>query len=68
MFKYFEGLVDPYSPYIATDTPPRRLWPFLADYIRPFRKVFVATAVVIAATLSTETPLRCAKKRPTSAT
>ena len=45
MFKFFEGLVDPYAPYTATDTPPRRLWPFLADYIRPFRKVFVATAV-----------------------
>lgn len=46
MFKFFEGLVDPYAPYPQTDTPPRKLWPFLADYIRPFRKVFVATAVL----------------------
>lgn len=45
MFKFFEGLVDPYAPYTQTDAPPRQLWPFLADYIRPFRKVFVATAL-----------------------
>ncbi len=45
MFKFFEGLVDPYAPYTQTDAPPRQLWPFLADYIRPFRKVFAATAV-----------------------
>jgi ATP-binding cassette subfamily B multidrug efflux pump len=46
MFKFFEGLVDPYAPYPQTDSPPRKLWPFLADYIRPFRKVFAATAVL----------------------
>ncbi|MDP3377489.1 MAG: hypothetical protein Q8S53_03925, partial [Brevundimonas sp.] len=46
MFKFFEGLVDPYAPYSQTDTPPRKLWPFLAEYIRPFRKVFAATAVL----------------------
>jgi ATP-binding cassette subfamily B multidrug efflux pump len=46
MFKFFEGLVDPYAPYPQTDTPPRKLWPFLSDYIRPFRKVFAATAVL----------------------
>jgi ATP-binding cassette subfamily B multidrug efflux pump len=45
MFKFFEGLVDPYAPYTQTDTPPRQLWPFLADYIRPFRKVFAVTAL-----------------------
>ncbi|NEY91092.1 ABC transporter ATP-binding protein [Tabrizicola oligotrophica] len=46
MFRFFENLVDPYAPYPQTDTPPRRLWPFLADYIRPFRKVFAATALL----------------------
>ncbi len=46
MFRFFEGLVDPYAPYAQTDTPPRRLWPFLADYIRPFRKVFAVTATL----------------------
>ena len=46
MFRFFEGLVDPYQPYVHSDTPPRRLWPFLAEYIRPVRKVFAATAVL----------------------
>jgi ATP-binding cassette subfamily B multidrug efflux pump len=46
VFRYFEGLVDPYGPYEQTDTPPRRLWPFLKDYIRPFRMVFSITAVL----------------------
>lgn len=46
MFRFFESLVDPYGPYEQTDTPPRRLWPFLRDYIRPFRGVFVVTAAL----------------------
>ena len=45
MFHFFETLVDPYQGYQQTDTPPRRLWPFLKDYIRPFRGVFVVTAL-----------------------
>jgi len=46
MFRFFENLVDPYAPYSQTDTPPRKLWPFLVDYIRPFRKVFAVTALL----------------------
>jgi ATP-binding cassette, subfamily B, multidrug efflux pump len=46
VFRFFEGLVDPYGPYEQTDTPPRRLWPFLRDYVRPFRGVFVVTALL----------------------
>jgi ATP-binding cassette subfamily B multidrug efflux pump len=46
MFRFFEGLVNPYQPYPATDAPPRRLWPFLRDYVVPFRKVFAATAIL----------------------
>src|SRR3990167_8652748 len=46
MFKFFEGLVDPYAAYPQTDTPPRKMWPFLKDYIRPFRTVFAATALL----------------------
>ncbi len=46
MFSFFENLVDPYGPYEQTDTPPRKLWPFLAEYMRPFRKVFAVTAVL----------------------
>ena len=46
MFRFFENLVDPYTPYPENDTPPRRLWPFLRDYAKPFKRVFVATAVM----------------------
>ncbi|MGQ0565053.1 MAG: ABC transporter ATP-binding protein [Gemmobacter sp.] len=44
MFRYFEDLVDPYQPYAQTDTPPRGLWPFLREYMVPFRGVFAITA------------------------
>jgi ATP-binding cassette, subfamily B, multidrug efflux pump len=46
MFRFFEDLVDPYGPYEETDTPPRRLWPFLKDYVRPFKGVFAMTAAL----------------------
>ena len=46
MFRFFEGLVDPYAAYTPTDAPPRKLWPFLWDYIVPFRWVFAATGTV----------------------
>jgi ATP-binding cassette, subfamily B, multidrug efflux pump len=49
MFKFFEGLVDPYAAYTPSDTPPRQLWPFLREYILPFRKVFAVAAVVAVA-------------------
>jgi ATP-binding cassette subfamily B multidrug efflux pump len=45
MFRFFENLVDPYASYTQTDTPPRKLWPFLEDYLRPFKKVFWATGL-----------------------
>ena len=46
MFRFFEELVDPYAPYPETDAPPRRLWPFMRDWSRPFRRVFAVTAVL----------------------
>ncbi len=46
MFRFFEGLVDPYVPYEETDTPPKRLYPFLRAYAEPFIKVFWITALV----------------------
>ena len=52
MFRYFETLIDPYAPYEETDTPPRKLGPFLWSYSGPFRRMFVvaaALAVVVAA-------------------
>ena len=45
MFRFFEGLVDPYVPYKESDTPPKRLYPFLRDYAEPFRKVFWVTGL-----------------------
>jgi ATP-binding cassette subfamily B multidrug efflux pump len=52
MFRFFENLVDPYTPWPATDAPPRRLWPFIRDWSRPFARVFAAataSSVVVAA-------------------
>jgi ATP-binding cassette subfamily B multidrug efflux pump len=46
VLRFFENLVDPYTPYRETDTPPRRLWPFLRQYMGPFRGVFAVTGVM----------------------
>lgn len=48
MFKFFEGLIDPYQPYPSSDNPPAKLWPFLAEYVRPFRRIFAVTGVISA--------------------
>ena len=45
MFRFLENLVDPYQPYVEQDVPPTRLWPFLKDYIRPFKAIFAVTAL-----------------------
>ena len=52
MFKFFESLIDPYTRYDETDTPPTRLWPFLWDYSQPFKRIFVycgLMSIVVAA-------------------
>jgi ATP-binding cassette subfamily B multidrug efflux pump len=46
MFKFFESLVDPYTPYRETDVPPTRLWPFLLEYSQPFKAVFALAAAM----------------------
>ena len=46
MFRFFENLVDPYVAYTETDTPPRRLWPFMREYSRPFVRVFWVTGIL----------------------
>ncbi len=46
MFKYFENLVDPYSAYDESNSPPRKLGAFLAVYAKPFRNVFWVTGIV----------------------
>jgi ATP-binding cassette subfamily B multidrug efflux pump len=45
MFRFFEGLVDPYVTYKETDTPPQRLYPFLRAYAEPFIRVFWFTGI-----------------------
>lgn len=45
MFRFFEGLVDPYVTYEESDTPPKRLYPFLRAYAEPFKKVFWITGI-----------------------
>ena len=47
MFRYFESLVDPYTPYAEENTPPDRLWPFLMAYLRPARGVMLWTVASI---------------------
>ena len=53
MFRFFESLVDPYTPYQETDRPPTRLWPFMRDYAQPFRRLFWLAAImsVVVATM-----------------
>ena len=46
MFRYFEGLVDPFTSYERADTPPDRLWPFLKAWTRPFHRLFAVTTVM----------------------
>lgn len=46
MFRYFENLVDPYCDYPELDRPPTRLWPFLLDYARPFRKILIWAGIL----------------------
>lgn len=46
MFRFFENLVDPYCDYSPDDTPPTRLWPFMLEYSRPFKSVFLWAAIV----------------------
>ncbi|APZ52598.1 ABC transporter ATP-binding protein [Salipiger abyssi] len=54
MFRFFENLVDPYTPYPPTDHPPTRLFAFLMDYARPFRRVFVWAALLSVAVAAVE--------------
>ncbi len=46
MFRFFENLVDPYTPYSESDAPPKRLYPFLMAYAQPFKGVFWLAAIM----------------------
>ncbi|MEI6096884.1 MAG: ABC transporter ATP-binding protein [Alphaproteobacteria bacterium] len=45
MFRFFENLVDPFAAYVPSDTPPRKLWTYLKDYVLLFKGVFTVTAI-----------------------
>jgi ATP-binding cassette, subfamily B, multidrug efflux pump len=45
MLRFFESLVDPYVSYEQTDTPPNRLWPFMRQYVVPFRSAFILSVL-----------------------
>jgi len=57
MFRFFENLVDPYTAYAINDAPPRKLWPFLKDYVLLFRGVFAVTSVFSMLTAFSEVAL-----------
>jgi len=46
MFRFFENLVDPFTDYPETDSPPAGLFGFLWDYSQPFKRVFLYTALM----------------------
>ncbi|MDT0681505.1 ABC transporter ATP-binding protein [Roseicyclus sp. F158] len=46
MFRYFETLIDPYQPSDEADTPPKRLWPFLKGYTRPFNGIMAVATIL----------------------
>ena len=45
MFRRLEKLVDPFVPYIER-TPDRRVWPFIAENLRPFRAVITLSLLL----------------------
>ncbi len=45
MFRFFENLVDPYASYADSDSPPRKLVPFMLEYSRPFSRIFILAAI-----------------------
>lgn len=46
MFRFFENLVDPYTPYDDADSPPSTLFRFLNEYLKPLRLVLVLIVIL----------------------
>jgi len=46
VFRFFENLVDPYTPYPEDDIPPQKLFAFLMNYAQPFKRLFALTALM----------------------
>ncbi len=49
MLRFFENLVDPYVTYAESDNPPNRLWPFLRQFVQPFRLTLALSVLFKAA-------------------
>ncbi len=45
LFRQVEDMVDPFAPH-AEGTPPDRVWPFVFEQLRPFRRVLILAAVI----------------------
>ena len=45
MFRFFENLVDPYSPYEDEMDPPSGFTQYLVYHTKPFRKLFLITGI-----------------------
>ena len=45
MFRFFENLVDPYSPYEDDLDPPAGLMQYLVYHTKPFRTLFMITGI-----------------------
>ena len=45
MFRFFENLVDPYSPYEDDMDPPSGFTQYLVYHTKPFRKLFLITGI-----------------------
>ena len=45
MFRFFENLVDPYSPYEDDMDPPSGLMQYLVYHTKPFRALFLITGI-----------------------
>ena len=46
MFKFFENLLNPYTPYDEAALPPQKILPFLWFYLHSFKKVFYITGLL----------------------
>ena len=56
MFRFFERLVDAFGA-LPTTTPPATFWAYMADHLRPFRRVLGFTALTGLVTALVETGL-----------
>ncbi|MCY4301686.1 MAG: ABC transporter ATP-binding protein [Aestuariivita sp.] len=54
MFRFFENLINPYASFEEKDAPPQKLWPFMLDYARPFKGLFIITAILSTAVAAIE--------------